>query len=313
MSLGQQLRRHDYAASFPDGRGTFEQIPEVYSSLGTRCERSCCFFYDLPTHLPVHMLKAMLALLFLVCLALSGSVAAGQASPTAPAFDVASVKTSQHVVGPDYNNQLTYSPTGITGRNVTLQRLVAEAYRLQLNQVLGPSWLDKGEYDIDAKAAGAVTREQLARMLRSLVGERFRLTQHSEMREMRVYELVIGKSGPKIRPMSDRETATAPAGFHFQGDLRQFADLLTVQLSIPASENPGEPARASTSPISVLDKTGLPGIFDFSVDIHPELGTDMFTSWQRALEDQLGLRIESRKENVAVLVVDQAARIPTEN
>jgi uncharacterized protein (TIGR03435 family) len=63
----------------------------------------------------------------------------------------------------------------------------------------------------------------------------------------------------------------------------------------------------------VLDKTGLPGIFDFSVDMHPELGTDMFTSWQRALEDQLGLRIESRKENVAVLVVDEAARIPTEN
>jgi uncharacterized protein (TIGR03435 family) len=63
----------------------------------------------------------------------------------------------------------------------------------------------------------------------------------------------------------------------------------------------------------VLDKTGLPGIFDFNVDIHPELGTDMFTSWQRALEDQLGLRIESRKENVPVLVVDEATKIPTEN
>jgi uncharacterized protein (TIGR03435 family) len=95
--------------------------------------------------------------------------------------------------------------------------------------------------------------------------------------------------------------------------LRQFAGLLAVQLSIPASDNPAEPVRASVSPISVLDKTGLPGIFDFSVDIHPELGTDGFASWQRALEDQLGLRIESRKENVAVLVVDEAARIPTVN
>ena len=216
-------------------------------------------------------------------------------------------------MGPDYNNQLTYSPTGITGRNVTLQRLVAEAYHLQLRQVLGPSWLDKNEYDIEAKAAGFLTREQMALMLRSLVAERFKLIQHSQMREMRVYELVIGKSGPKIRPMSDGKTAAARAGFHFQGDLRQFADLLSVQLSIPASDNPGEPARATKSPISVLDKTGLPGIFDFSVDIHPELGTDMFATWQRALEDQLGLRIESRKENVAVLVVDEAARIPTEN
>jgi uncharacterized protein (TIGR03435 family) len=223
------------------------------------------------------------------------------------------VKPSQHFVGPDYNNQLTYSPTGITARNVTLQRLVAEAYHLQLNQILGPSWLDKNEYDVGAKAAGVGTRVQMALMLRSLVAERFKLIQHSEMREMRVYEMVIGKSGSKIRPMSDGETATARAGFHFHGDLRQFADLLAVQLSIPASDNPGEPVRASASPISVLDKTGLPGIFDFSVDIHPELGTDMFTLWQRALEDQLGLRIESRKENVTVLVVDQAARIPTEN
>lgn len=255
----------------------------------------------------------MRALSFFISLALSSSVALGQASTVAPAFDVASVKQSQRFVGPDYNNQLTYSPTGVTARNVTLKRLVAEAYHLQLNQVLGPSWLDKNEYDIGAKAAGVGTREQMALMLRSLIAERFKLTQHSEMREMRVYELVIGKSGSKIRPKSDGETATAPAGFHFHGDLRQFADLLAVQLSIPASDNPGEPARASASPISVLDKTGLPGIFDFSVDIHPELGTDMFTSWQRALEYQLGLRIESRKENVPVLVVDEAARIPTEN
>ena len=74
----------------------------------------------------------MRALSFLISLALSSSVALGQASTTAPAFDVASVKLSQRVVGPDYNNQLTYTPTGMTARNVTLKRLVAEAYHLQL-------------------------------------------------------------------------------------------------------------------------------------------------------------------------------------
>jgi uncharacterized protein (TIGR03435 family) len=89
-----------------------------------------------------------------------------------------------------------------------------------------------------------------------------------------------------------------------------------LQFSIPAAENPNEPSRASLasgSQIPVFDKTGLIGIFDFDVDMHPELGTDMFTSWQRALQDQLGLKIESRKENVAVLVVDSGARIPTAN
>jgi uncharacterized protein (TIGR03435 family) len=259
------------------------------------------------------MLKAMHALPLFISLALSSSVALGQASTTAPAFDVASVKPSQRVVGPDYNNQITYSPSGITAGNVTRKCLVAEAYHLQLNQVLGPSWLDHSEYDIEAREEEVVTREQMALILRSLVAERFKLTQHSEMREMRVYELVIGKSGSKIHPMNSGETVMAQGGFHFHGDLRQFADLLTVQLSIPAADNPGEPARASASQILVVDKTGLPGIFDFSVDIRPELSTDMFTSWQRALQDQLGLRIESRKGNVAVLVVDEAASIPTEN
>jgi uncharacterized protein (TIGR03435 family) len=271
------------------------------------------FFRDLQAPLLAHMLKAMLVQSFLVCIALLGSVAAGQASTTKPAFDVASVKPSQQVVGPDYNNQLTYSPNGIRGRNVTLQRLIAEAYQLQLNQVLGPSWLDKNEYDVDARSAGAGTKEQIALMLRSLVAERFKLIEHSEMREMRVYELVIGKSGAKIHSIGDGKPPAAGTGFHFHGDLRQFADLLAVQLSIPASDNPAEPARATASPISVLDKTGLPGIFDFSVDIQPELGTDMFTSWQRVLQDQLGLRIESRKGNIGVLVVDEAARVPTEN
>ena len=57
----------------------------------------------------------------------------------------------------------------------------------------------------------------------------------------------------------------------------------------------------------------MPGIFDFTVDMRPELGTDMFAAWQRALQDQLGLKIESRKGNVTVLVVDQAAKIPTAN
>jgi uncharacterized protein (TIGR03435 family) len=259
------------------------------------------------------MLEAMRALPLLIALSLSGSMAFGHASQAAPAFDVASVKPSQHQVGPDYNNQIAYSPTRFTGRNVTLKRLVAEAYQLQLNQVLGPSWLGQNEYDIDARATGVSTREQMALMIRSLVAERFGLKQHSEMREMRVYELVIGPSGAKIHPLNGGEPVRAGGRFHFHGDLREFADLLAVQFSIPAADNPSEPVRASTSPIPVVDKTGLQGIFDFSVDIHPELGTDMFTSWQRALQDQLGLKIESRKGNVAVLAVDAAAKMPTEN
>jgi uncharacterized protein (TIGR03435 family) len=268
---------------------------------------------NLPIPTPAHMLKAMRALCLLIFFVSLNVAIFGQAHAPPPSFDVASVKPCQQIVGPDYNNQFTYSPDGLAARHATLKRLIAEAYGLQMNQVSGPNWLDQNEYDIDARAGGVGTRVQIAPMLRTLLAARFNLVEHNEVREMRMYELVVGKSGPRIHALKDGEAPTAQPGFHFHGDMRQFADLLALQLSIPAPQNPSEPARAGGPQIPVVDKTGLPGIFDFSVDMRPDLGTDMFTAWQRALRDQLGLGIESRKGYLAVLVVDSAAKEPTEN
>jgi uncharacterized protein (TIGR03435 family) len=269
--------------------------------------------FDLPTHAREPMLNAMRAAPIFASLVLSGAMVLGQAPTPAPTFEVASVRPSQHPVGPDYNNQITYLRDGITARNATLKRLIAEAYHLQLDQIFAPEWVGRNEYDINARAAGAATREQMTPMLRNLLAERFGLTLHSEMRKMRVYDLVVSKSGTKIRPIADEENAKAGAGFHFYGDMRQFADLLAVQFSIPAAVSPDKPVRASEAQIPVIDKTGLDGVFDFDVDIHPELGTDTFTLWRRALRDQLGLEIESRKGDVHVAVVDKAERMPTAN
>src|SRR5262249_10818201 len=157
------------------------------------------------------------------------SAAFGQAVKTV-AFDVASVKPSQNLVGPDYNNQFAFSPVGITGKSVTLKRLIAEAYQVQLNQVVGPSWLDRNEYEIEARTEESARKDQLALMLQNLLGERFSLKQHRETRSMSVYQLVIDKTGPKIRPIKDGEVPKAGTGFYFHGDLRQLADLLAVQL-----------------------------------------------------------------------------------
>jgi uncharacterized protein (TIGR03435 family) len=134
---------------------------------------------------------------------------------------------------------------------------------------------------------------------------------------MRVYELTVAKDGSqksefKLKPVEGGESH-AGAGFHFHGEMRQFADLLAVQFSIPAPERPDVPARAGGPAIPVIDRTGLQGIYDFSVDIRPEMGTDSFAAWQRALNEQLGLRIENRKGDVRVLVVDDAAKIPSAN
>jgi uncharacterized protein (TIGR03435 family) len=249
--------------------------------------------------------------LITIC-ALLTAAALAWCQPAEPVFDVASTRPSARTVGPDYNNQISWTSEGFTARNVTLRRLIADAWNLQLDQVIGPPWLDRNEYDIEARSAEGATRDQKPLMLQSLLADRFNLKQHSETRSMRVYELMVGKDGPKIKPVADGESH-ASAGFRFHGDMRQFADLLAVQFSIPAAENPNAPVRAGGPAIPVLDKTALDGIYDFSVDIHPELGADAFTSWQRVLDAQLGLRIESRKANVEVHVVDDAAKIPSAN
>jgi len=242
-----------------------------------------------------------------------GLVATLCAQPKPPSFDVASVRPSEHEVGPDYNNQVTYSPGEFNGRNVTLRRLMAEAWGCQLDQVVGPSWLDHNEYDISARAPEGARREQMSPMIRNLLVERFRLKEHSETRTMRVYELMVGPGGAKIKPVGPGGPAAQGSGFHFRGDMRQFADLLAVQFSIPAPVSPTEPVRAGGTPIPVLDKTGLVGTYDFSVDMGPELGTNVFTGWKRALGEQLGLKIENRKGDVPVVVVDDAAKMPTAN
>jgi uncharacterized protein (TIGR03435 family) len=251
-------------------------------------------------------------LLFLSC------VSFGQSVTAPPTFDVASIKPSQRVVGKDANNQVSIGPAGLRGRNVTLKHLIVQAYRLQPHQVTGgPNWLDVNEYDVDAKADGPATREQLALMLRTLLADRFRLSLHSEARELRVYELVIDKNGPRIHALKDAEVPAAKTGApglqNFHGDLQQFANLLSVQLSIPVLDDPGKPSLASGPPVPVVDKTGLQGIYDFGVDMKPETGVDMFTLWQRVLQDQLGLKLESRKARVEVFVVDRAERIPMAN
>jgi uncharacterized protein (TIGR03435 family) len=256
----------------------------------------------------------MRALRLLVALSLLVSAAFGQTAPAAhPTFDVASVRPSQHPLGPDYNNQVVYTPTGFTARSTTLKRLIAEGWRLQLSQVIGPRWLNENEYDIEARVPEGTARDQMALMLRVLLADRFGLKMHSEFRPMRAFVLVIAQGGPKVHPVDLGAAVAASPGSRFRGDMRQFADFLAVQFSIPASSDPSVPSIGLGPQIPVLNETGLQGTYEFSVDIKPELNTDGFTAWSRVLEDQLGLKIENRKSGVEVQVVDSASKVPTEN
>jgi uncharacterized protein (TIGR03435 family) len=262
---------------------------------------------------PAPIVNGMRMRRFMATLAFLCSAVLAQPAAKPPEFEVVSVRPSRVTVGPDYNNQITFARDGFSARNVTLRRLIAEAWNVQVNQVLGPGWIEQSEYDITARAAEGTTKAQMAPLIQRLLGERFELRAHTETRNMRVYELAIAKTGSKIRPIPEDQPAKPAPGFHFHGDMRQFADLLGVQFSIPAPVDPSTPARAGGPPILVADKTGLDGIFDFSLDMQPELNTDRFTAWQRALEGQLGLIINSQKEDVTVVIVDGAVKIPSEN
>lgn len=238
------------------------------------------------------------------------------AAAYAQSFDVASIKLSAKPVGKDYNNQVAIGPSTFTAKNVTLQRLIVEAYSLVPPQVFGgPKWLDEAEYDVEAKADRAVSREELRRMLQPLLASRFHLVLHHETRELKAYELIADRGGPKIRPVKEGEGTPAPPGSrHFHGDLQQLANLISIQLTIPAAtDDPSRPSYASAAPIPVFNRSGLAGLYDFDIEMKMEPGVPSFNLWQRVLQEQLGLKLESRKMPVDGLVVDSADRVPVAN
>jgi uncharacterized protein (TIGR03435 family) len=234
----------------------------------------------------------------------------------AQTLDVASVKPSAKPVGKDYNNRIAIGPSTFSARNVTLKRLIVEAFGVEPPQVFGgPKWLDESEYDVEAKADRPASGEQLRRMLQPLLASRFHLVIHRETRELKVYELVVDKDGPKIQPVKEGEGTPAPLGSrHFHGELQELANLISVQLTIPAPmDDPTRPSIASGAPVPVFNKTGLSGTYDFDLDMKIEPGVPSFNRWQSVLTEQLGLKLEARKAPVEGIVVDSADRVPVAN
>lgn len=227
-------------------------------------------------------------------------------------FDVSSVKLSQRTLGPDYRGELVFGPSSVRGRNLSLKDLIREAYDLQPRQIVGgPAWLDVSEYDVDARTDAPTPPEQLRAMLQALLADRFALKNHRDAKEMRVYALVQDKNGVTI-PAAGR-AAASPGAVHFRGTMRQFADLISLKLTIPAASDRTTPGIAGGPQVPVLDRTGLAGIYEFNLDLKIELGADGFTLWQRALRDQLGLKLDSRMESLPLLVIEGAEKTPRQN
>ena len=235
------------------------------------------------------------------------------------------------------------APDGLTATNVTVQMLIQFAYGVQNYQISGgPAWVNSEHYEIDAKMDGAVAEalqklsqddRNVARqkMLQALLADRFKLTIHRDTKELPVYSLVIGKGGSKLKEAKPGDTypnsPQLPGGRGGRGTVmfggRGGAQTLTAQ-AVPVSTlvrmlsgNLGRP---------VLDKTGLTGVYDYTLQFAPDQtqgpsfgGPDgglrggdagappestapsIFT----AVQEQLGLKLESGKGPVELIVIER--------
>jgi uncharacterized protein (TIGR03435 family) len=199
------------------------------------------------------------------------------------------------------------SPGHFAMRNVPLRYALEWAYNLKDYEISGPDWIKAEErYDITAKAAGPANDYQMGPMLQALLTERFQMKLHREARDMNVYVLLPGKGAPKLKEAPTDSPASlsgSPNGVSFRAQpISRFTFMLTRRMDRP-----------------VLDETGLKGVYDFTVDTsglgfagrEPEnsSGPSIFT----AVQNDLGLRLEARKQSVQILVIDSVNKIPTQN
>lgn len=262
---------------------------------------------------------------------------AAQQAASDPTFEVASVRPNTS----GYAGWRLEPQAGgrLTGTNVPAAALIRFAYDLPDFQISGgPGWLGSDRFDIAAKAEGDAPVNQTRLMLRTLLAERFKLTVHTETRDLPIYALVMarsdGRPGTQLRRteadcgreivLGDDWAGIGPSrgvprcgffgfapgtdlpkgrgGLAFRGlTLSMFAKRLMPVVRRPVS-----------------DQTGLTGYFDAEFDFLAELpppppppglpnafGSDPFGSIFTVLPEQLGLKLDSRRGPVDVLVIDR--------
>jgi uncharacterized protein (TIGR03435 family) len=268
---------------------------------------------------------------------MAGTIAIGLASSSlykaepqskAPlAFEVASIKPN--ATG-DNRVMMQAAPGGrmnMTG--VTMKLLMRNAFRVQDFQIIGgPAWMEADRWDIQTKAEENASPAQVNEMLQTLLADRFQLKFHKETRELSVYELVIAKGGAKLQetkpdgaPMAGPRGEVLGRGAMVVGRSQLAGSGMTItQLSSMLANTLGR---------TVIDKTGLTGNYDVRLSWTPEPGQgglvggggappppvdpdaaapSIFT----AIQEQLGLKIDSGKGPVEVYVIERAEKPATE-
>ena len=223
-----------------------------------------------------------------------------QAEPP-QSFEVASIRRN---LSGSQNTSINLSDGGrYTVTNGSLKTLIRNAYGVLSFQLAGePGWIDSEMYDIEAKTSvpEKISQDQLKLLLQSLLADRFRLKVHWETRESTVYALLVDKGGPKFKAASSDER---PGMNTRKGPEKATMTGTAQSMAVLASNLGNQLGRFA------VDKTGLTGAFDFTFNWDLQASADstgpsLFT----ALKEQLGLRLESQKGPVEILVIDTAER-----
>jgi uncharacterized protein (TIGR03435 family) len=226
-----------------------------------------------------------------------------------PEFEVATVKLSLPVdPGVPYNINLGSVNYGrVTLANVTLSECMQFAYGLvSESQISGPDWIKSRDvrFDIVAKTAAGTPREQLRLMMQSLLADRLNLTLHHEARPLPFLALLVAKNGPKLLPAKEGLETPSQLPGHLSHARMPMALLATLLSRFERQ--------------LIIDMSGLEGPFSVELQwlpdpVNVQPGDSSAPSLQTALQEQLGLRLESRKGPVDVLVVDHAEKVPADN
>ncbi len=238
-------------------------------------------------------------------------IATGMVCPAqSPAFEAALVKLS----APGEQVRMRREPGRLAITNFSLRAIVRYAYDVEDIQISGgPPWFNSDRWDIVATCGREISEAERRRMLQALLNERFQMTIRHEMKELPVYALSVAKGGSKLTPGATGnpervELNVNGAGFHHM--MGQSVTLSTI-------------AKVLTGPVGriVIDRTGINGSFDYQLEWVPDPasmpsingarpdgsnldGASIFT----AVQEQLGLKLESTKGPVEILVIERAEK-----
>jgi uncharacterized protein (TIGR03435 family) len=236
-----------------------------------------------------------------------------------PSFSVSTIKPSD----PNRPGKgITFRGQDLVTINTTIGDMMTLVYGVHPKQIVGmPGWAEAEKFDVTARpeAEGQPTEAQLKVMMKKLLAERFQLKLHTEQREMNAYTIGVAKGGPKLTENTSNPNGLP--GFGFRG-----LGVLQVTNSTLAFVASGFQSNVLDRP--VVDRTGLTGRYDFALTWTPDEFQFPAITGQRpaapklngaeapnlfqAFEEQLGLKLETGKAQVDVLVVDKVEK-PGEN